>query len=388
MRELQIDVYVNAVEVNDSDRTLFVKLILWTTANGISMISTWALIIAIARSPKARRVPFNLYLVFSILPDAYKNTAGFAANLANLLTANGSPNACTVIGWNDAYWWCANFWMACVVFVHLHELLLAVKNAKRHEPPKISRVIKESLTVHTFSAAIASLTLIPVSWIPKATGLSGCEAYPQHGNSGQYIFYWAFFMPATAFVPTLCVTAFCIDVWWRNLLPVNGKTRSLLFYFARLLSVIYIVAIAVIVSFLFGGWVQAVAFAVFNLIGFFSVCLSLIKKDIMKAWNQMWRCQSPNGEVGPNDHSGAQMGPVDETVPRLNRDVRICPSTFPLFFVDNITRSIQSVRNLAMSLPLHYHVGNDDSTKNNGCVVRFQDDTLMNVDVGHAENNV
>ena len=142
---------------------------------------------------------------------------------------------------------------------------------------------------------------------------------------GQSIFYWAFFMPATAFVPTLWVTGLCIDVWWRNLLPVNGKTRSLLFYFARLLSVIYIVAIAVVVSFLFGGWVQAIAFGVFNLVGFFSVCLSLTKKDIMKAWNQMWRCQSPNEQVGPNDHSQAHIEPVDDTVSHINRDVSICP---------------------------------------------------------------
>lgn len=116
MGKLHVDLYVRAMEENNSDETLFIQLILWTTANGISMISTWALIIAILRSPKVRRVPFNLYLLFSILPDVYKNTAGFAANLANLLMANESSNACTVIGWNDAYWWCANLWMACVVF--------------------------------------------------------------------------------------------------------------------------------------------------------------------------------------------------------------------------------------------------------------------------------
>ncbi|KAL7476483.1 hypothetical protein ACHAW6_002339 [Cyclotella cf. meneghiniana] len=364
------------MEVNDSDRTFFIQLILWTTANGISMISTWALIIAIARSPKARRIPFNLYLVFSILPDAYKNSSGFAANLANLLTANGSSNACTIIGWNDAYWWCANFWMAFVVFGRLHELLLAVKHATRHEPPKISRVIKESITVHILSAVIASLTLIPVSWIPKATGLTGCEAYPQHGNMGQSIFYWAFFMPTTAFIPTLWVTGLCIDVWWRNLLPVNGKTRALLFYFARLLSVIYIVAIAVVVSFLFGGWVQAIAFAVFNLVGFFSVCLSLIKQDIMKAWKQMWRCQSPHEQVGLNDHSENHIEHVDDPVSQLNRD-------FYVFFVDSLRRSMQYVRNLAKSLPIHCHIDESES-QNNHHVVHFKDDKCIDTDVDHA----
>ena len=289
--------------VNNSDRTFFIQLILWTTANGISMISTSALIIAIARSPKVRNVSFNVYLIFSILPDAYKNTSGFFSNLANLLMPNGSPKACTVIGWNDSYWWCANLWMSCIVFGHLHELLLANKNAKRHEPPEMSRVLKESIFVQVFAMVMASLTLIPVDWIPKATALSGCEAYPEDGKTGQHIFYWVFFMPVTFLFPTLWVTILGLDIWWRELLPINGKSRSLLFYFMRLLLVIYVVTFAVIISFLFGGWVQAIAFVVFNLLGFFSVCLSLLKKDIMSCWRQMWTCQVIDDVVIDDDTS-------------------------------------------------------------------------------------
>jgi hypothetical protein len=299
--------------VNNSDPTFYKQLILWTAANGISMISTWTLIIAILRSPKVRTKPFNLYLVFSILPDAYKNTAGFAANLANLLRDSGDKYACTVIGWNDVYWWCANLWMACVVFGHLHKMLLAAKRLKRHGPPKLPRVIKESVAVHIFSLFMATLTLIPVDWIPKATPMSGCEAYPEDKNTAQYIFYWVFFMPATSLIPTFWVTGLCFDIWWRKMLPVNGKTRSLLFYFARLLTVIYIVVIAVIISFAFGGWVQAIAFVAFNLVGFFSVCLALIKNDVKKCWISMWKCQPPDeglvssrtgtGDGGPSETS-------------------------------------------------------------------------------------
>lgn len=209
--------------------------------------------------------------------------------------SDGNPNACTVIGWNDAYWWCANLWMAAVVFGHLHKLLLDTKNVKRYEPPEMHRVIKESVTVHVFSMIMASLVLIPVSWIPKATPVSGCEAYPEDGSTGQLLFYWLFFMPLTSLIPTLYVTALCFNIWWRDLLPVNGKSRSLLFFFARLLLVIYVVVLAVIISFVFGGWVQAIAFIVFNLVGFFSVCMALLKKDIWKCWKQMWTCQCPDG---------------------------------------------------------------------------------------------
>eukprot|EP01082_Thalassiosira_pseudonana_P001603 g594.t1 g594 contig10:355975-357266(+) len=289
--------------VNNSDSTFFTQLILWTTANGISMISTWALLISILRIPKARSSPFNLYLVFSILPDAYKNLSGFIANLTNMLMDEGSPNACTVIGWNDVYWWCANLWMSFVVFMELHKMLGAAKRLQRHTPPTIPQIIKKSLAVHVVSIIMATLTLLPVDFIPKATPNSGCEAYPEPGHRNQTIFYFAFFLPVTAIAPTMFVTCLFIDIWWRKLLPINGKTRSLLFYFARLLLVIYVVAIAVIISFVFGGWVQAIAFVVFNLVGFFSVCLALMKKDVRRVWIQLWTCQDPTIEAGRNQSS-------------------------------------------------------------------------------------
>jgi len=279
--------------VNNSDQTFFIQLIIWTTANGISMIAVWALLISIARSPKVRSSPFNLYLVFCLVPDAYKSLSGFVANLTNMLMENGSANACKVIGWNDAYWWCANLWMAFAVFVQIHRMLRATKRVQRYNPPKVKRVIAESLAIHAFSIFMASLTLLPLDFIPKASAMSGCEAYPEPGNRGQTIFYWSFFMPMTTVIPTFLVTVLCIHIWWNKLLPPKNdeKSRSLLFYFARLLAVIYIVAIVVVVSFFFQNWVQAIAFAFGNLVGLFQVYLALFKKDIKKAWVQLWTCK-------------------------------------------------------------------------------------------------
>lgn len=140
---------------------------------------------------------------------------------------------------------------------------------------------------------MASLTVLPtVAFIPYPTPQSGCEAFPEPGNRPQEIFYWAFFMPVTALIPTLLVTLLCFRIWWKQLLPrQNAKSRSLLFYFARLLATIYLVIIAVIVSFFFSNWVQAIAFTIFNLIGLFQVCLALVKKDIRSAFLETWCCR-------------------------------------------------------------------------------------------------
>ncbi|KAL9180522.1 hypothetical protein ACHAXT_010975 [Thalassiosira profunda] len=299
--------------VNNSDQTFFTQLIIWTVANGISMISVWALLASIARSPKVRSSPFNLYLVFCLLPDAYKNAAGFAANLANMLMPNGSPNACQVIGFNDAYWWTANLWMSFSVLRQLHRMLRANKRVQRYQPPKLKKIVRESTIIHIFSIVMASLTLIPVDFIPKAVASSNCEAYPEPDNTNQLIFYWAFYMPVTTLIPTLLVTGICIHIWWKKLMPPKSeKSRSLLFYFARLLVVIYLVVIVVIVSTFFHNWVQAIAFMIFNLVGLFQVILALFKKDVRKAWVQLWKCQSPSEAGGsrvPSESTREAMPP-------------------------------------------------------------------------------
>ena len=302
--------------VNNSDQTFFIQLTLWTTCNGVSMLAVWLLLLAILRSPTCRRSPFNLYLVLSLLPDAYKNLSGFLANLTNLIADEGNPTSCVVIGWNDVYWWTANLWTACAVFYQLHQMLKASKMARRHAPPSRQRVLKEGCAVQAAGIFMACLTLLPLDFIPKATPESGCEAFPAPGNTGQLVFYWAFFMPISALLPTLLVTLLCIDIWVSKLLPVNGKSRSLLIYFARLLAVIYITAIAVVVSFFFHNWVQAIAFAVFNLVGLFQVVLALMKRDIRKAWVEMFTCkrtdEAGHGELPSTDTTHDVASPVPE----------------------------------------------------------------------------
>ena len=199
--------------VNNSDKTFFIQLIIWTTANGISTVSVWVLLFVILCSPKVRSNSFNFYLVFCLAPDAYKNLAGFLANLANLLMDTGFPNACKVIGWNDAYWWCSSLWMSFSTFVEIHQMLMANKRTRRYQPPTLKWVTVNLVIIHVFSIMMATFTVLPLDMFPKATPTSGCEAYPEPGKRAQLIFYWVFFMPLTALIPTLLVTLLCFCIW-------------------------------------------------------------------------------------------------------------------------------------------------------------------------------
>lgn len=181
------------------------------------------------------------------------------------------------------------------VFVQIHRLLMANKRARRYTPPTMKRVTTDSVLIHAFSIIMATFTVIPVDVFPRATPSSGCMAYTEPGNLAQIVFYWVFFMPVTALIPIILLTLLYFHIRWKDLLPrQNDKSRSLLVYFARLLASVFLVigiCIALVISYAFTPWFQAIAFVIFNLIGFFQVILALSKEDIRNAFLETWCCR-------------------------------------------------------------------------------------------------
>jgi hypothetical protein len=303
-----------------TDKTLFIQICMWTTCNGISMVAVWSLLIAIVRNPPARRSPYNIYLMSCLFPDAYTNTAGFIANVTNLLTEGVVfEKLCVMFGWNDPYWWTSHSWMSFLVVYEITKMFKANKAARRYKPPTPKCVILQSMMVQTFSVGMACLTLIPVNFIPNANLEGGCEAYPDPGNAKQMIYFWAFFIPITLVLPALLVSSLCITIWRSGLMPERGrKSRALLFYFARLLGVAYIVLMLVVMSNLFGNWGSAVAFAFFKLVGLAQVCLALLKEDIKNAWIQCWCCR-PQADAENRKRSSAFSGLIRKSLSGAER---------------------------------------------------------------------
>jgi len=266
--------------LNNSNQTFFIQLILWTIANGLSMVSCWFLIAAILFDKKVRSRKFNIYLLFSILPEAIYSSIVFTSNLANMIPDEGNPKACTIIGSVSAYWFTANMWMGALVFRELYKLLLAAKKFERFQP-STKEILIQSTAVHLYAGCFALIPLIDASYIPKATPSTSCEPIPV--NTTQHVFFWVFFCPATILIPGSFAIFVCFKIWKEGLLPASGAKRALLFYFARLIVLIFTLTVAILVAFSFKGWTQAVAFIFFNLTGLIQVILALLKKDVKVA---------------------------------------------------------------------------------------------------------
>jgi len=279
--------------LNNSNQTFFIQLILWTIANGISMVSCWFLIAAILLDKKVRSREFNVYLLFSILPEAIYSPIVFASNLANMIPDEGNPKACSIIGSVSAYWFTANMWMGALVFRELYKLLLSVKKFERFHP-STKKIVKQSTAVHLYAVFFAIIPLIDVSYIPKSTPNTGCEPIPV--NATQHVFFWMFFCPATILIPGLFAVFICFKIWKEELLPESGAKRALLFYFARLIILIFTLTVAILVAFSYEGWTQAVAFIFFNLTGFIQMILALFKNDVKLACYKLINCRCCENE--------------------------------------------------------------------------------------------
>jgi len=255
------------------------------------MISCWFLSAAILLDKKVRSRDFNIYLLFSILPEVIYSTIVFSSNLANMIPDEGNPNACTTIGSVSAYWFTANMWMGALVFRELYKLLLASKKFERYSPSS-KRIVMQSTAVHLYAIVFGVIPLIDKFYIPKATPNTACEPIPV--TRSQNIFFWTFFCPATILLPGLFVIIICFRIQHEELIPGSGGKRALLFYFARLIVLIFTLTIIVLIAFTFEGWTQAVAFIFFNLTGFFQVILAILKNDVKVACTQLITCHGYN----------------------------------------------------------------------------------------------
>lgn len=272
-------------------------ILMWTIANVLSFGTLWFLVVAIVRSRRARAQKFNIYLVFSVLPDMIKNTLFFVMNLVNFM--GFKPWACTAIGWGEVFNTCANYWMGAIVTHEVYNMLVATKKCIRvsrieslhnRDTTTWRKLLAQSTTVHLFALAMASTVLeTSVDWIPDVSIETQCEAFPRNAKEAYY--FWFCYVFLGMMLPSIYLLYVCLDIYWNGLLPISGKTRFLALYFFRLIAIFVGFWIIFVVAVFLKGWAQAIAFVFFNLTGFVSFCFAVTKPDVREACLDLLFCR-------------------------------------------------------------------------------------------------
>ena len=192
---------------------------------------------------RARKNPFNLYLIFLLAPDTLISwICGFIC-LSNTLTGHfTTPFMCrfqsfavvTAIG--------ANSWLNLLVTRQLYTMLNSAQHLTRYQPPTRRQVVREAVAVYVYSTLLGIVGAIPsASWWPHKTRLTiGAACVPMDYDYASTAFFYGVFFPLLFGIPLAYLLWASYQIYRHDLLPPSGRRRLLAIYFFRLAFVFVI----------------------------------------------------------------------------------------------------------------------------------------------------
>ena len=222
-----------------SDEDLHRAWIVWSTFFFLFAIFNIIVFSGIVSSRKTRRKPFNLYVLFLMIPDIIY-TLFCAVQCATLAANTGfvSPSRCHFQSFYLIFGLTANSWLNAVIASELHRLLSFCGRRRRYFPPSLRRVTFNSLMVYAYSAILAAMGCITFPWWPHQTDLqNGLVCLPMDFDVMSTILFWTVFLPLMSALPLMYCMWVAYDVWRKKLLPPSGKRREITIFFFRITGI-------------------------------------------------------------------------------------------------------------------------------------------------------
>lgn len=285
----------------------------WVALAFINGFFSLLVFLSIVANRRARRKPFNLYLIYLMIPD-------FTFSLLCALT-------CLMNAIHGSYWshWMCNFqqfyvvfgiganaWLNLIIAHQLHIILRFSKCRRRYKLPTRRVVTIHAIASYSWCLFLASWGTFESKKFPFHSGqASGLACLPLDGEDlTSSLFFWLCFFPLFAGIPVGGVTWICWDIYYRNLMPPPGRRRIFTIYFARLIIVFLIMWIPTLLllfvlarvphalSFIGGTWS--------HMQGGLSAYLILLKPDIWKAFRKFMPCSKDDPDDDLSDR-GSRM---------------------------------------------------------------------------------
>ena len=294
----------------------------WIVFASISLaVSAFVLLVltSILTKKSVRRNPFNLFLVFLMVPDlVFSLVCGINCSLNAARGGYVSANWCRFQVVYCIWGIGANAWLNAVIARHVHTMLRCGQTMTRYFPPTLRRVAMESTMVYLWMIFVSVWPFIDV--LPHRITLSqGIACLPHPYDVTSEIFFWAVFMPCFALIPTVYVMYVAIDVWRKGMLPKSStKRRNIAIYFFRLTMVFLVMWIPSIflmfVSSMFtSSWVGFIGGCWSHLQGAVSATASLMKQDIGEAFVEFVTCGKRHlkRKIGSNGKRASDNQPLN-----------------------------------------------------------------------------
>mmetsp|Transcript_11902 Transcript_11902/g.32997 ORF Transcript_11902/g.32997 Transcript_11902/m.32997 type:complete len:400 (-) Transcript_11902:152-1351(-) len=209
-------------------------------------------LISIVINPQARKKPFNLFLIFLMIPDLVFNGPDPFLYLFNYRGGKYiSVPACKLQGCLLSFGLIGNCQMNALIALEIHRMLCQSHQRRHYFPPSIGTVVKRCGAIYLLATCISVLWSLNFNALSMRTPLVGggtiCAPAPYDLRS--VLVYYIFMGSMTLWVPCGICAYVTVDVLRRGLLPKKGEgKRALAIYFFRLLLVFIIFWIPTIVS--------------------------------------------------------------------------------------------------------------------------------------------
>ena len=233
----------------------------WATIGFVLVIFVILVFLGILTSATARKNPFNVYLLFLMVPDI---EFGILCSITCALNSSAgeywSPWMCKFQSYYTVWTVASSAWLNGAIARQLHAMLSSSFVRRHYKPPEVNDVIKQSLIVFSYAAVLSSFGVIEPFWLPfKTFPVSGQGCIPLEYSWQSSIFYFLVFMPLLAGIPLIYVCWVCYDIWKRHLMPPTGRRRLLFVYFIRIIGAFVVMWVPFLVLvFMAGGWPWAV----------------------------------------------------------------------------------------------------------------------------------
>jgi hypothetical protein len=282
-----------------SDERLVMYWFSWGSLALLVGLFSLSVLLGILSSRKVRRKPFNLYLLYLLIPDFFFSIfCGITCLLNALNGAYWSKWMCNFQQFYVVFGIGANAWLNAVVAYQLHKMLRNSHNRRRYKLPSKRQVTMQALAVYAWCSFLGSWGIYEAPQdFPFHSGLvAGLACVPLEVDSASSVFFWVVFFPCFCGIPIVYVSWVTWDVYHRKLLPPSGKRRLLMIYFGRIVLIFLVMWIpTLLLIFVLSSWLPPwVPFAGgtwSHFQTFVSAVCILLKPDILEAVKMFVTCQ-------------------------------------------------------------------------------------------------
>ena len=283
-----------------SDSDLVIMWSLWAGISFVVSAFVFVVLLSIVRSKRVRKNPFNMYLIYVMIPDLVVSLpCAFTCMLNAIKGMYWSAPMCKFQTIYLIWGITANAWMNAVIARQVSLLLRSSSEMRKYQSPTHCRITSQALMVYAWSLLMAFSTFPGYyynDWPHKTAAISGmgCLAL-EHDRNSSLVFY-LLYLPAVAFIPFGYVLYVCWDIWKNNRLPPRGRRRTLAVYFFRIILAFAVMWMPYfILMFMAGVWIHSwglwAAGTWGHLQGLVSACVSLMKPDIYRAVQEFLHCR-------------------------------------------------------------------------------------------------